>query len=768
MAIFRQSSATKLTRKSKQNKPRKLLRGFAFHLSGGHGVRRSRFRQRQSSIGFAPKLVLLLVVALFWLVPVVSDCLASFGNQSSTISAQLASVGSVASTVPSQHGGSSDVWAATFVPMKPSRRRLRIVIYARYSTEEQHESSIADQIKYCRKCLEELGVTDVEIIEISDAEMSGELRNRPGIDQIWSGVEKPEWDMLVCEDAGRLFRNASACIELIEIAVDSGMRAVCFNDDVDTTKEGWQDRLRDAAEHHAKANYYTRKRIKRKITALWEQGAAVGKLRPGYLRTPTIPATVGEPAEGPFFDSVDPTWVQVLNTAFERIADGKPTWLVGRYLKDQGLPGFKDAATKQLAKRTIGLIRQTLYRGVERYGIQVSQKKLRSGESKQIRNETCKIKTRDMPHLRIVPDVLWYRANAKISARVTPSEHGCGDEHPLFGIPRDSRGPLSNLFFCVCDHKMYQDGGRQDGSYRCGNSRRNHICWNKASASRKLVHQRLGRAVCDAIFSMADAVSPLVEYVTALYTDDSQRSTCVNQLAADERRLLQQQRRLLTLATSTDTPPESLLTDLNRIELELAETRAEIEEARRELQEFRPEVTREAVETALRESADQILNMDCEVGPLLQRLIPNKIRAVPYLQFGSTNVVLRAEFSMELVNLLPQNLRAALGGNVVDFANARWLAPIPISIDLFTIPEVPANAMRAVSLYEDAGLTLDELAAELGMTRRQAHRAKDLGKAMRAAGITDPYIRLTAPPQAAAHWRTHASAKVDGGDIEAA
>ena len=89
-----------------------------------------------------------------------------------------------------------------------------------------------------------MGITDAEIIEISDAESSGELRHRPGIDRVWEGVEKPEWDMLVGEDSGRLFRNASACIELVEIAVDSGMRGICFNDDVDTTKEGWQDRLR--------------------------------------------------------------------------------------------------------------------------------------------------------------------------------------------------------------------------------------------------------------------------------------------------------------------------------------------------------------------------------------------------------------------------------------------------------------------------------------------------------------------------------------------
>ena len=76
----------------------------------------------------------------------------------------------------------------------------------------------------------------------------------PGINHIWAGIEKPDWDLLVCEDASRLFRNDTACIELIETAVDNGMRVVCINDNVDTTEEGWQDRLREAAGHHRKAN----------------------------------------------------------------------------------------------------------------------------------------------------------------------------------------------------------------------------------------------------------------------------------------------------------------------------------------------------------------------------------------------------------------------------------------------------------------------------------------------------------------------------------
>src|SRR5438045_62422 len=39
----------------------------------------------------------------------------------------------------------------------PKGRRLRVLIYARYSTEEQHPSSIDDQVAYCQRALAAFG-----------------------------------------------------------------------------------------------------------------------------------------------------------------------------------------------------------------------------------------------------------------------------------------------------------------------------------------------------------------------------------------------------------------------------------------------------------------------------------------------------------------------------------------------------------------------------------------------------------------------------------
>lgn len=124
---------------------------------------------------------------------------------------------------------------------KPAGRRLRVLAYARYSKEEQDASSILDQYAYDRRFLHQEGVIDAEIEELNDPEMSGELVSRPGINKVREGIAARRWDLIVVEDSSRLFRNETACLELVETAVDQGIRVIAINDGVDTAEEDWDD-----------------------------------------------------------------------------------------------------------------------------------------------------------------------------------------------------------------------------------------------------------------------------------------------------------------------------------------------------------------------------------------------------------------------------------------------------------------------------------------------------------------------------------------------
>src|SRR4051812_21828705 len=139
---------------------------------------------------------------------------------------------------------------------------LRVLIYARYSTEEQNPRSIDAQVAYCRRFLEDLGVKDFTLDVMSDEGISGEQIWRPGINQVSGGIEAKRWNLILVEDSSRLFRDPQPCIQLVRAAVDQNIRMICMSDYTDTEeKDRWEDQLYEAQRHHAQTNRFTRRRI---------------------------------------------------------------------------------------------------------------------------------------------------------------------------------------------------------------------------------------------------------------------------------------------------------------------------------------------------------------------------------------------------------------------------------------------------------------------------------------------------------------------------
>ena len=128
------------------------------------------------------------------------------------------------------------------------------------------------------------------------------------------------------------------------------------------------------------------------------------------------------------------------------------------------------------------------------------------------------------------------------------------------------------------------------------------------------------------------------------------------------------------------------------------------------------------------------------------------IRAVPYGQFGGNKVVLRARFAIHLWALLPFQTRAALVARC-DSSIAEQFESIPVLVDLFEPSTGPEHGLEALRLKEEEHLGLTAIGRRLGITKRQANIAVQYGKAMRTAGVTDPYVELTQPPAAASRWR---------------
>lgn len=302
---------------------------------------------------------------------------------------------------------------------------------------------------------------------------------------------------------------------------------------------------------------------------------------------------------------------------------------------------------------------------------------------------------------------------------------------------------------------MYMTG-RNEGGYRCSAAVHGK-CWNKTTALRGLTHQRIGTAISQAILEVNQAAVPeLLKFIEDGLADrgDLVKRQADFQLRQGE--LKREQDRLVKFITQQDDPPEFL-------SLKLKALKAEARQLELDLRLLEEQCSAQIAVPSLDDLARELhvlaskFSLDApEAGSLLQRLIDGKIRAIPCQQFGSGKVVLRAEFTLQLVQLIPANVRLHLLNPDSSCSEPPTVLRRKIVLDLFQPSLAPLHAMRALDLHQrdrSKPATLNQIAAELGISKRQAHVALQMGRQLQAAGRTDPFEPLTKCPENPARWK---------------
>jgi DNA invertase Pin-like site-specific DNA recombinase len=92
---------------------------------------------------------------------------------------------------------------------------MRAAIYARYSSENQSEKSIDDQIRVCRNYCNEHEISVNEEHIYVDEAISGSLINRPGLEALEKAAENKEFEAVVVDDLSRLSRSNHQMLTLV-------------------------------------------------------------------------------------------------------------------------------------------------------------------------------------------------------------------------------------------------------------------------------------------------------------------------------------------------------------------------------------------------------------------------------------------------------------------------------------------------------------------------------------------------------------------------
>jgi site-specific DNA recombinase len=296
---------------------------------------------------------------------------------------------------------------------------MRAAIYARFSSENQSASSIADQIEVCSRYITKSGWTWAT--SYSDAAMSGASRFRPGYQQLLAELDRGLFDVVVVEALDRLGRKLADIADLYDRCTFAGIILVAVNvGEISAMHIGMLGTMAQLYLSDLKQKTW-RGQLGRAL-----QGKVPGGKAYGY---DLVPAATGE-------RQINTAEAAIICRIFTEFANGHSPRAIAKRLNAEGVPGpdgrpWGDTTIRGQAERGTGLLNNALYVGRLEWNRCSYVKDPRTGKRVARPNPRQKWEITEVLQLRIVDDELWRRVKAR-------------QEMLRFEIGRDARGNALN------------------------------------------------------------------------------------------------------------------------------------------------------------------------------------------------------------------------------------------------------------------------------------------------------------------------------------
>ncbi|NQW08463.1 MAG: recombinase family protein, partial [Alphaproteobacteria bacterium] len=370
--------------------------------------------------------------------------------------------------------------------MSPTSSRAvttRAVIYARYSSDNQRDASIEDQLRLCRLRLEREGWEPAG--EFFDRAISGASMVRPGLQQLLERARAGCFDVVVCEALDRLSRDQADVAQIYKQLKFDGVAIVTLSEgpvsELHVGLKGTMNALflKDLADK-------TRRGLRGRV----EEGCSGGGNSYGYDVVKAVDAN-GEPDRGQ--RTINPGQAAVIQRVFELFAVGHSPRSIAQVLNNEGVPGpsgglWRDTTIRGHITRGTGLLNNELYVGRLVWNRQRYIKDPTSGRRVSRINDPGELIVKDVPELRIVDDALWDRVKAR-QAGIRTSEPVKKLRESRFWERRRAKHLLTGMVFCASCGDAFASLGQD--YLGCSRARSSKSCANTQSIRRSELEGRI-------------------------------------------------------------------------------------------------------------------------------------------------------------------------------------------------------------------------------------------------------------------------------------
>lgn len=321
---------------------------------------------------------------------------------------------------------------------------MKVAIYARYSSDNQRDASITDQLRICRVHAEKQDWQVVE--EYTDHAISGASLLRPGVQALISDGLRGRFQIVLAEAMDRLSRDQEDIAGFFKRMAYGGVKIV-------TLSEGEVTHLHVGLKGTMNALFLKdlADKTRRGQRGRVELGKSGGGNAYGYDVVKKLDGN-GEPVRGD--RTVNEVQAEVVRRIFRDYIAGKSAKRIAVELNKDGIsaPGGGDWGFSTIngnARRGNGILNNEMYIGKLIWNRQRFVKDPDTGKRQARPNPESEWITQEVPELRILDDDLWTAAKARQAAiKYTRSDDGESENH--FRERRRPKYLFSGLTKCAC------------------------------------------------------------------------------------------------------------------------------------------------------------------------------------------------------------------------------------------------------------------------------------------------------------------------------
>jgi len=222
---------------------------------------------------------------------------------------------------------------------------MKVAIYARYSSENQSEKSIDDQVRVCKNYAKEHDFTVEEQHIFVDEALWGSLINRPGLQALEKSAEGKEFDAMIVDDLSRLSRSNHQMLTIVLKFNYYQIKIISVSDGITTEDENSKLGIQLRGLMNELYLDDLSKKTMRGQEGQKLRGFSAGEKVYGYYSAPVGEMKLNRKGQTKYDGMVhkrNPDEAEIVKRMFKEFAEGKSIHKIAAQLNEEKIPTKKN------------------------------------------------------------------------------------------------------------------------------------------------------------------------------------------------------------------------------------------------------------------------------------------------------------------------------------------------------------------------------------------------------------------------------------------